>query len=546
MGGGLMQLVAYGAQDIYLTGNPQITFFKVVYRRHTNFSMEEIQQTLSGNPSNNGKQDCIISRNGDLISNIWFEIECSFDLTQKIEDSGYIYETLKYVDCEIGGQLIDRQTNDWNAIWWNLTTPESKVNGMKSNFSISSGTDLNQLIYLPLNFWFCRNPGLALPIIALQYHEVKLKIEWNDVTSRSPKLWVNYIFLDTDERRRFAQVSHEYLIEQVQRQTFNGDSQSCKLTFNHPIKELIWVNDVDSTQEFGTSFAPLRCSETTIKKITESGGIPTSPYSLSDKCKIKLQLNGHDRFAERNAKYFKNCQVLDRHTRCPAVGERITYTSENILITNASSNASFITPTSILNGSSANGIPLYMADRPLRLIRSTLIGGFNANNVASSAVNLTKIVDNSNSSYNEGSASATKISLATTIDDGIIPMSLTNDISERIILKHQRVGLNLGDITDFSGSLVNTSIKFSMVLEELPILIGGDTQKHLANIYCYSFALKPEEHQPSGTCNFSRIDNAKLIFDTPPGTNNTKLKVFAVNYNVLRIMSGLGGLAYSN
>ena len=173
MGGGLMQLVAYGAQDIYLTGNPQITFFKVVYRRHTNFSMESIQQTFNGTASSSGTQTATISRNGDLVT-------CSYlvfkDGTFGLKE-GEVYDLVDNVELEIGGQMIDRQHGDWNAIWWELTTPESKRAGLRSMLIENSGSLMAQIVdvIIPLQFWFCRNPGLALPLIALQYHEVKLK-----------------------------------------------------------------------------------------------------------------------------------------------------------------------------------------------------------------------------------------------------------------------------------------------------------------------------------------------------------------------------------
>jgi hypothetical protein len=173
MGGGLMQLVAYGAQDIYLTGNPQITFFKVVYRRHTNFSMETIQQTISGTPSDGGSSTVTISRNGDLVSKVYVTND-----SVNINNGSALLEE---VELEIGGQRIDRQYREWMNIWTELSTPASKASGFKTMVGDHGSTGGNHSvnnIFLPLHFWFCHNPGLALPLIALQYHEVKLKITW--------------------------------------------------------------------------------------------------------------------------------------------------------------------------------------------------------------------------------------------------------------------------------------------------------------------------------------------------------------------------------
>ena len=418
MGGGLMQLVAYGAQDIYLTGNPQITFFKVVYRRHTNFSMEAIQQTINGSIGlTESNVTSTLSRNGDLVGYMWLDVKLKN--TTFATDGSYLNWTnntahalLKEVEVEIGGQLIDRHYGQWLDIWNELTDhDEQEFIGLnkhlsKNSYLKSRTTPINNLqLYIPLKFWFNRNPGLALPLIALQYHEVKLKIKTRNVNhlvntdgtltsgtvAPSVQLWADYIYLDTDERRRFAQVSHEYLIEQLQREQ-HGASKSQKLNFNHPVKELIWVVQDSDAASGATSTidATLNVDGTVANKndffcysspTTNAEAI----YGVSQNESFgtaKLQLNGHDRFAARNASYFRLCQPQQAGHKVPT--------------------------------------------------------------------------------------------------------------------------------------------------------------KH---IYNYSFALKPEEHQPSGTCNFSRIDNAKLIFT---GNLAGTLSVYAVNYNVLRIMSGMGGLAYSN
>ena len=392
MGGGLMQLVAYGAQDIYLTGNPQITFFKVVYRRHTNFSMEAIQQTWNGASNGaSGRCTATISRNGDLVHRMYLEVSGSVDPVDGVDNPGVAW--IDSVELEIGGQKIDKHSKLWMECWAELTEPNPSgavgtldtalAGTLFQKMSLMGGicchdstavTGLGS-VFVPLQFWFCRNPGLALPLIALQYHEVKVILEHKfgaafDGSGDDQKLWCDYIYLDTDERRRFAQVSHEYLIEQVQEQTIGSSGD---LNFNHPVKELIMTTQAK---------LPLTPGE------SSKGGL-SSP--------IQLKLNGHDRFAARDYRYFTRTQVWEHH-------------------------------------SGAGGL----------------------------------------------------------------------------------------DSKTASGSSV-------------PAL-----GRHDDSIAVYSFALKPEEHQPSGTCNFSRIDNAQL---TEAGGANV---CFAVNYNVLRIMSGMGGLAYSN
>ena len=305
MGGGLMQLVAYGAQDIYLTGNPQITFFKVVYRRHTNFSREVIEQTFSGT-ADAGKQISVtISRNGDLVHKLYVETKAVPSATAGSVAANIGHAMFNEIELEIGGQTIDRIWGHWMEVWARLTVPNEtgvvaplngsgqptrvRVAGGASEFTFPSGTNVGNSgvsgsgsvyfpitryqqmaggagvctgdwlnscattgaaemtsqpippLSVPLPFWFCRNAGNSLPLIALQYHEVKVRVEVagtgtgqadginvgdnsaeaSDLTATivqnaGADLLVDYIYLDTDERRRFAQVSHEYLIEQVQ------------------------------------------------------------------------------------------------------------------------------------------------------------------------------------------------------------------------------------------------------------------------------------------------------------------------------------------
>jgi len=508
-----MQLVAYGAQDIYLTGNPQITFFKVVYRRHTNFSMEAIQQTLAGTAGASATQTCTVSRNGDLIHKVWIE-DSNSDCTD-----GEVYDYIERIDCEIGGQLIDRQTSDWNAIWWNLTTPESKVNGLRNTFVGFSGADESNYFYIPLNFWFCRNVGLSLPLIALQYHEVKLIIKYGSsiLSNPSPKVWIDYIYLDTDERRRFAQVSHEYLIEQVQRDTFSGNKSTFNLNFNHPIKELIWVNDTSGSSETGTTFGPIRCDEDVIDPTA------ATPYADADNTSMRLVLNGHDRFAKRSMKYFKTCQPLQHHTRCPAVGKRFTITSQ-------------------VNTPIVKGIPLYYVNKPVRLISANY-----AILVSDAGITMGLYSSDGGSDTNIFDVSGSTAKLLTNTPAGSTAHGTNADFT--VVSTDNVICIPAGKIIGLKPSTGADTLEvmITMEFEELPLLIGGLISEDVGNIYCYSFALKPEEHQPSGTCNFSRIDNAQMIFDNNPGGSaSCSLKVFAVNYNILRIMSGMGGLAYSN
>jgi len=460
-GGGLMQLVAYGAQDVYLTANPQVTFFKQLYRRHSNFAMESIEQSFNGVANFQRRVQCTISRNGDLIHRMYLQVTLpAVDLNDPSvsDSSGDQFRWLNWVGhnliqsvyIEIGGQQIDKHYGDWLHIWNELTRTAGKQAGYAemvgnvpqlTNIISKVGTDggcTNQCIggdphsssetrsccpeytlYIPFQFWFNRHAGLALPLIALQYHEVRVTIDiqplqyliWtnnpvildavNALGLVAASIYVDYIYLDTDERRRFAQVAHEYLIEQLQftgNESITSASNKVKMSFNHPCKEVVWVVQRDAYIACDSSVDPWKgqqpfnytdywdraALESGYSVSTVEGMAGGNPTAVAN-----IQLNGQDRFSEREGPYFNLVQPFQHHTNIPAVG-----------------------------------------------------------------------------------------------------------------------------------------------------------------INVYSFALNPEEHQPSGTCNFSRIDNATLnvtVTNNTVGNGSTaKLRIYATNYNVLRIMAGMGGLAYSN
>jgi len=542
MGGGLLQLVAYGAQDVYLTGNPQITFFKVVYRRHTNFALESIQQTFNGSVGYGQRVTATISRNGDLISRAYLELESND--TNLVPYFGL--RVLKEAEVEIGGQRIDKHYSEWLYIWNELTMPEGKKEGyfnmvggsgslsgggkhleletnkfniqapfireglihvqarttagdavvegstvlkitpvtdmgvgnatitihhtagynsaldltttslfvdpadfaqftageddevlFKKHANVASPADQELIgdavpdglldvtlyfklattspaskpaeklekMYVPLQFWFCNNVGLALPLIGLQYHEVKINIQFEEAgkcvleggtnipSDLKASLWVDYVYLDTDERRKFAQSSHEYLIEQLQYTGKEIVSNKVKLNLNHPVKELIWiVNKEEKSNNDWFNFTDKKDKlklEHTLENYQEVKNKLSITRGAKNPIKSgKLILNGNDRFYERDGRYFNLVQPFQHHTNIP-----------------------------------------------------------------------------------------------------------------------NNAGINV-----------------------------------------YSFALKPEEHQPSGSLNMSRIDTAtlSLTYESDVDTSVDNLSVYAINYNVLRILSGMGGIAYSN
>jgi hypothetical protein len=551
MGGGLMQLVAYGAQDIYLTGNPQITFFKVVYRRHTNFSMETIQQTLNGAATAvaNAQSTCTISRNGDLV----YKTYVSFVTLANCDNGSKI---IKEVELEIGGQRIDRHYQEWNEVWNELSTSESKAIGLKA-MQLEVGTTTTGVVeaLIPLNFWFCRNPGLALPLIALQYHEVKLKFTWDTpvaagtATAAAPKVWCDYIYLDTDERRRFAQVSHEYLIEQIQKEDKTlSASVNEKLNFNHPVKELIWTYPSAGTLTKG-----------------------------------KLMLNGHDRFSEQSEEYFTLRQPFDYHTAVPRqnlpssaqlAGNYVDFADSTLTAASTLGDASGHVTSIAVGSLSAGVLEPDVSEVKWGVTNHTALNFVAASTFAGSAASAIN-VDSTAFAFELSSLGVTTevhfragvVYKVTAYGAAWTPGGVTGGatlaLKSSTIVRAVRVVAGSGnnsagtvnsDTTlvyfdkqmvtgaTAAGTLVITDIQ--EVTPNSSIVTQARTSQMTRKVGVYSFALKPEEHQPSGTCNFSRIDNAKLQFTSSATSGD--LKVYAVNYNVLRIMSGMGGLAYSN
>ena len=547
MGGGLMQLVAYGAQDVYLTGNPQITFWKVTYRRHTNFAMESIEQTFNGQADFGRRVQCTISRNGDLAYRTYLQVvlpqinACPGTVQGSANEALFArwidypgINMIDYVEVEIGGQRIDRQYGDFMHLWNQLTLTAEQERGYNKmvgqttqltyltdpsfstvNTPCDTGAPCNKCtprcslpettLYVPLQFWFCRNPGLALPLIALQYHEVKINLElrgldcllWavdslagpgsagsSNKTTRgaytkslvAASLYVDYVFLDTDERRRMAQNPHEYLIEQLQftgAESVGSSSNKIKLNFNHPCKELIFTVQkdyfVDCCKQFETD-----------EQLYKALGV--QPFNYTD-C-IDALPNAYHAFAGPGT---------------AGTGEFIV----SGLFVDPGADAGDGTEAS-WGGSYSDGWAYGgTSGAPLSSVQEeSLVSDAGAFVLAETALNM--------HCWGENPVVTAKLQL-----------NGQDRFSER------------------EGTY------FDLVQPYQHHTRSPDT-----GINVYSFALRPEEHQPSGTCNMSRIDNATLQLvlsnNTIGGDDTAKVRVYATNYNVLRVMSGMGGLAYSN
>ena len=527
MGGGLLQLVAYGAQDAYITGNPHITFWKVLYKRHTNFAMEAFRVNFTGKPQYGQRVVAVINRNADLMYKTYLEVQLPDTVTANVKWTAAFerrlgYQLLKKIEVEIGGQIIDTHYGEWLYLWENLTSNfdnsvklDSMVGGYLGGTETSAVSCGGRpaILYIPLQFWFCRNPGLALPLIALQYHEVRINVTLNSAldlvtgtagTSGSVStnavslpqltdmsLYIDYIYLDVDERRRFAQQSHEYLIDQLQfglQQTITTSSARIDLTLNHPVKELVWV------------FQDARKTDCASELTTNAGF--TQPFSYDDIVnRARLQINGQDRFDERYGDYFWKVQPYQHHTGgafWPVRAQVTTLATTTITITAADTS---VNGDVLTINAGAGGLPTgagpYIAEGAL--VTSATAGIFAPGTIISA--------------FGTGSG-----------------LAGTYNLSE--------------------PALVNGTLTSNLIIT----LPNVNYAPHLNPINVYSFAIQPEEHQPSGTCNFSRIDTTTLVFDSitaagiakPTKSTPFNFRLYAVNYNIFRVMSGMGGLAYSN
>jgi hypothetical protein len=366
-GGGLLQLVATGKQDVFLTGNPQITWFKMVYRRYTNFAMESQAMYFDGDPDFGKRLTAVIPRRGDLLGPMILEVVLPAVQFENGTAASYVnntgYSLIEEISLEIGEQEMDKQTGEWMYIWSTLTVPPGQQQGFNNMIGAVQGQNLPPTtaaqptctvnsssstyeygatkLYIPLQFWFNKNPGLYLPLLAMQYHPIRLNVKLRglqDMIFSSTasgactdskvkqakiidiRLWGDYVFLDTEERRKFVATQHEYLIEQVQytpRVSIpkESNSSSVRLEFNHPLRELYWFVQRDlmvSRCEWfnfsSTSSAADPAPNTTRKEL----GVPRD--LLQD---AVLQVDGYDRFERRDAGYFRLVQPFQYHTNIP-------------------------------------------------------------------------------------------------------------------------------------------------------------------------------------------------------------------------------------
>ena len=529
MSGTLTQLAAKGAQDRNLTVQPEITFFKGVWKHHTNFAIEAIEQDFtSGNPTTGTTATAEIPRSGDLVTDIWVKIELAAILNVGYapfpENAPYMvtyvdevgHALLKKVKVEIGGHQFDAHNSEYLHMWHELTKKAGRdtdrMIGKFSNFMdrVAASSE-HQTLYVPLRFWFNETTSQALPLVALMYHQVKISVEFRskdeiitstpaframghsapvfvaatdaplgwpevydvqdkktaavdfstgsgggfgkgealapisvtnrgtaptsgagymlDTGSDSPiiscKLLINYVFLDSVERKLFATMEHNYLIDVVQldQPVYNADAvtNSMSLMLNHPVKELIWA-------------------------MRPEGSIAASLTKPSTTTAIQLGARGTQRWSGSL-----------NHTIAGIENVASSFPNVNGLVKN--------------------------------------FFNFSGSNVY-------------NGEYHNFDTASLKLNGHTRFEDVKAPF-------------------------------------FNTIM---PAKYHSSTPK--SYIYVYPFALDPEDWKPTGSINMSRIDTVKLELKKSDigkiGAPGGEMFVFARSLNIMKITSGMAGLKYAN
>ena len=480
-----MQLVAYGMQDVYLTGNSQITFFKNLYRRHTNYSCESVEQTFQSNSTDYGnKLVAVISRNGDLLHRLWLEVEVPAEVDGVAYVSKLGHALIKSAEVEIGGQRIDKIYGRFTHLWHKVSCKAEKEAG----YELMSGNDgpegdmlasgdigEERKLYIPINFWFSKgSAGAALPLIALQYHEVRVSIELESIENLVRQRTVHAV-------AAVPATTGTYSINEITDPSDGSTLVPAQADIPFDI-----TGAIEAVTGVDVAAATLDSTATTMMKMV------SAPKLFSDF--FYLDTDERRRFSQMSHEYLIE--------QLQFTGSEQTTTLSESDVTPFSTRLNFNHPTKAIYWTT----------------EKTGAEG-----------------THSNPFYN-GKADLEPADMKRMVQEG----TFGNKCHDNSPIAE--VQLQLNGHERFS---VRDGSYFHLV---------QPYQHHTRVPYdhwsgMYSFCLSPEEHQPSGALNFSRIDNAslKLKFKAAESANTARtVYVYALSYNVLRILSGMGGLAFSN
>lgn len=515
MTGGLLQLASYGVKDLYLSGNPKFTLFKTSYKRHTNFASETMKLPITGTINFNNVLTCKIPEQGDLITKMYLKITISGTSGSNgkwafAKNIGHVI--IDHISFLVNGVTIDKQYGHWINIWNEMfRNPEHDrgyniMTGNTSSATTLSSADKSVTLYVPLKFFFNRFNGLALPMIALKNSSVRLDIKLSKskycyikesqyytgsafsntsvtLSLSTPELYLNYIFLDSDERKRFAKYRHEYLIEQVQRSgsatiLANSTSYDYNLIFNHPCKAVFWTIQRNNLVN-GTKYLSQDDLTTATKRLVLAYSDFTSAYAVGE---YLTPLSG----ASSALQTLINNTYASSAISSESAVTLSSITCDKLLTASQFSDEDWV---STLGGSA---------------VRNT--GTTNPGNVAFDVAMYQKTNYGLYNNYT-----------GHTFTNAVIKLQGQNRFTKQ------------------SAKYFNYAQNYE---------VGNSTPNE--GIYMYSFSLYPFKHQPSGTCNFTKLDSATLSLDLPASMPKSTIVAFATNYNVFKIMEGIGSLSYAN
>lgn len=583
MGGGSIQLAAYGAQDVYLTTEPEITYFKVVYKRYTDFSMETFENVLTDNPNFGEKGTIKLERNGDLVHSMYLKIIIS-EVNLSNNKFAWVtklgYAIINNISINIGGVTIDKHCGDWMNIWYELTRTGNHGRGhdilignVKELTEYNNKSKPQYELFIPINFWFCKkgNQGLSLPFVTIQYHDVYLNIEYSnieqlvvtdcnfsnfeDIHIIQTSILTDYLYLDIAERKRFCKFDHDYLIEQLQQDIDNPidrEKLKLKLDFNRPIKELIWVAK-DAKFTTNRQYMYYTHDKNEWKTIIDDFVINILNNSIVI---TEIQVID-DELCPVNNKY-NNWIILDNYVNQFGIPEPSGL--EDFMIVGTDFIVTTPIPSSFNNS-------IYSPPEDFRVL-------INPDSVIANGMNITKKIAATITVDTDGNMDIVVEYHDVTIRDISFEVheyvfDLESPIYDEPICVNQ-FG-NYGLYIDGSGTpcfknklSYNERCRFDKrKCDFFTILQPYMSHSNIPDsINLYSFSLEPEKYQPTGTSNISAINN--VIFDVwfddvlwyendknnmgnkmSPVDINSRFLIFATSYNILRINNGLAGLAHT-
>jgi hypothetical protein len=623
MAGALLQLVAYGAQDLYITGQPQITFWKTVYRRYTNFAKEDIEMLINGDTTLGSRFTVTVPRSADLLGRIWFEVLLDNPISTDAYRLGF--QLIDNVEIEIGGQTIDKHYGHWMDIWAQLTLSSEELT--KLNYMLSAQieppdgngrpNDAQRKVYIPLQFWFCNNPGLALPLIALQYHEVKLNVQLNDrivvTTNNSSGQETGYTNV-TATTGRIVQLPASLTLTLAAGGAWPVNAeQPYTYTDAIPTADTTGVGTqylytCDDADVVGNNFVNIGLGQITVDATNVAQialADDTNANATAQNYNITFYTKQNFPLAQNiAATYNANVLTVTSNSHGLVNGNQIDITAaaanaggstpaqaavlvavSNATVTRIDDNT-FSIPITLTDGNGATytisyqgldvirtSAALTITNQPAIVISSIRVWGeyiFLDTDERRRFAQMSHeyLIEQTQfgNTYGTGDERANNIELRFNhpCKTLVVAVQDSNVGTTRHPFDHFRENTGMADCVQTLGLQFNGSDRFKVrdgtyfrTVQLYDTFAGGylqtpaidatdDAPIHpCGGFYTYNFALRPGEHQPSGTCNFSRIDSAVLLLTFPTGLTGT-IKVYAVNYNILRVVSGMAGVAYSN